>query len=234
MKVIANAAHLVESTSTVDEDATLKRLDNIITMLTGSPNDTDKSTDNAPEKDADWGGIPFSSDFQDSHLRSQSLRAHNLCVANSVTLFPGWTSEEFNLNLLQKKGKNSYFGITLHEGRVIGHIDTETAQGLEQIWKTVSRLTNVEFDFNSSRVRASNFLEHGNVIPQPADDTAALHGEDSALSLIISYMKQCFSAAEKVGCASTARQDFLKRGMALLLPVVSLGGFTFHRIHALA
>lgn len=218
---MSNVANLLEK-GNVEEIALLERLDQLVTMMSGDPNGKPDSTMEKPVEETVWERFPFPEEWQDSHLRLLSVRTHNLCAANAVTLFPGWPNQEFNLNLLQRKVQNTYFGISLYDGRIIGHIDTNTAQGLAQIWAIVSKITGVTFDFHRSLSRACNFLEHGNILPHPNDGTVALYGEDCALSLVISYMKHCFNAAQKADKASTEWQKLMKRGMSLLLPMVSL------------
>jgi hypothetical protein len=175
------------------------------------------------ENDIAWSSIPFSSSWQNEKHRLLSIRAHNMCVANSVAMFSGWEDSEFNLDLMRRKGKNTYFGITLNEGRIIGHLNADTAKQLADAWEVAETVLGITIDFAGRLDTAATLLVSDNHVDPPGGEAAdvSIYGEKDALTVLISYAKQCFVIASSSGATAVDRSEFIKTGMSILLPIVS-------------
>ena len=218
MQIVVQLLRLLERAG-IDQQVVLNRLRTLVGLLVGFKSDDIK----APEDDPEWSSLPFSSSWQNEKLRSLSLRMHNLCVANSVALFAGWEDTEFSLDLMQRKGKNKYFGITLNEGRVIGHLLADSARHLADAWLVAESVVGVKIDFVARLDKATTFLEKGNhVAPPPkGGGDVAIYGEKDALTIFIKYAQQCFVVASTLEVSSATRNELIETGMSLLLPIVS-------------
>lgn len=178
----------------------------------------------ARENDVTWSSLPFSSSWQNDKHRLLSIRAHNMCVANSVAMFSGWEDSEFNLDLMRRKGRNTYFGITLNEGHIFGHLVGDAAKQVADAWQVAETVLGITIDFPGRLDKAATLLVSDiHVEPPGSDDTdIATYGEKDALAVLISYAKQCFVIASSFGAESVERSEFIKTGMSVLLPIVSI------------
>jgi hypothetical protein len=198
-----------------------QKIQELLPLFVGIPNKADVVVQTLDESST-FSSLPLPSSWQDEELRLLSTLAHNLCVASSVTNFSGWESEEFNLDLLQRKGRSSYFGISLNDGRVLGHISVELAKGIREIWIAASSAVGVEMDFAGNLEKASTFLVNdSNVEPLPNNDDVATYGESHALFVLMDYARLCFERALATDATAAERTKSTQVGLSLLLPIVS-------------
>jgi hypothetical protein len=169
----------------------------------------------------EWITLPLPSSWQKDRDQLLSLRAYNLCVANSVSLFSGWEKIEFNLDLMQRKRKDNYFGITLREGRIIGHLPSDLKQQVSEAWLLVKEATGLDYNFSESHKKALDYLINENQLTFPKDieATIAAYGERVALNFLVDYAKLCLKVVSGGTLASNSR--LIRSAMSCLLPVVS-------------
>jgi hypothetical protein len=220
LQIMVRAYRLLEKAG-VDATVRFQKIQELLPLFVGMPNKVDVQVQTLDESST-FSSFPLPSSWQDEELRLLSTRAHNLCVASSVTNFSGWESEEFNLDLLQRKGRSNYFGISLNDGRVLGHISVELAKGLSEIWSTASSAVGVEIDFAGSLEKASTFLmEDCHVEPLPNNDDVATYGENHTLFVLVDYARLCFEKALTTDATAGERTKSTQLGLSLLLPIVS-------------
>ena len=182
------------------------------------PRDSEEIVDD----DGTWLSFPFSNSWQDNDNRSLSLRVHNLCVANSVALFSGWEENEFTLDLMKRKRRNNYFGISLNAGRIVGYLDADSGRRLAGAWRVASTAVGITFDVVDSLRKAVTFLQVDNHVAQPPNngDDVAIYGEQYALAVFIEYAKWCLVVAS-ASDSTEERSKMIKIAMSVLLPIVS-------------
>jgi hypothetical protein len=190
-----------------------------VDCLVGSSNSDEPQNESL--YNTEWTTFPISSSWQSGRDRLLSLRAYNLCVANSVSLFSGWENMEFNLDLMQRKRKNNYFGITLREGKIIGHLTSDIKQQLSEAWLLANVATGLDYNFAESYEKALDFLVNENQLTLPRENEAAIaaYGERVALNFLLDFAKLCLKVASTGKCTSNTR--LITSAMSFLLPVVS-------------
>jgi len=216
LQIITRAIRLFETTES-DPVSHARRLQKLIAVLTNIGFDSEETE----EKDSGtlplWKDFPLSSSWQSESLRLLSTFVHNLCASCCVTLFSGWEKAEFNLNLLRRSVRKSYFGITLHDSRVIGYLNCSIKDKLADIWSIVTKVTNLKTDFSVLISEGSAFLEQESVSSPTKADNVTKYAENDALSIIIAYAKQCIVASR--GRVTKLKTELFQIGMSLLLPM---------------
>jgi hypothetical protein len=204
----------------MDQHVVLALLEAIATRMVGCGASPPHSTQHVDQPT--WLSFPFSSSWQDNITRSLSLRVHNLCVANSVALFSGWEENEFTLDLMKRKRKNNYFGITLNEGRIVGYLDADSSSRLAEAWLAADAVVETTIDVVGSLRKAASFLHDDNHVARPPIDgeEIAVYGEKDALAVFLEYAKRCLLVASASN-SKFEQSNMIKIAMSVLLPIVS-------------
>ncbi|KAI2511093.1 hypothetical protein MHU86_3405 [Fragilaria crotonensis] len=216
LQVFAQSLSLLDNSET-DERLVLGLLEAFATRMVGCGADP-RSTQFVDEPT--WLSFPFSSSWQDDCTRSLSLRVHNLCVANSVALFSGWEENEFTLDLMKRKRKNNYFGITLNEGRIVGYLDADSSRRLAEAWLAAAGVVGTTIDVADSIRKAAIFLHDDNHVARPPIDgeDIAIYGEKDALAVFLEYAKRCLLVASAT-TSKIEQSNMIQIAMSVLLPV---------------
>jgi len=216
LQIMSCASRMLEKAK-LDPLKHLERLRKLVSILMGSNFDVQDIINGNYIEISSLKSLPLCGLWQNEGHKSLSRFVHNLCASCSVTLFSGWERDEFNLNLIRKTGNNSYFGITLHNRRVIGHLDIDICDKLAEIWSIVGEKGNLKVNFSPMVKEASALLEKEGVFPPKDGELVTKYAEKEALSIIIEYAKQCFFVS--FGNSKLTERNHFETGMSLLLPM---------------
>jgi hypothetical protein len=166
-----------------------------------------------------WTVLPITSNWQTEDEREMSIRAYNLVVACCVTSFSGHEREEFNLNLLKRNpGGSSYFGISMHEGRVSGPINSDIEMKLQQLWMNLCQhvpfAASLDLSSSLEKAKESTWFD----TTGPRQDLVARYGESCVLLLLLDYSDLCVSLA---AAADRGNEETFRLALSTALPLVS-------------
>lgn len=167
-----------------------------------------------------WTTVPVTSDWQTEEEREISIRAYNLVVACCVTNFSGYERDEFHLNLLKRKpGGTSYFGISMHEGRVSGSINEDVAMKVRKLWTMLRRhapfAASLDLSTALELAKESEWFDTSG----PDQNSVARYAENSALMLLLDYCDICVSLA---ATANHKDEKPFRLALSTVLPLVCL------------
>lgn len=199
------------------------RLSSILSIVFGQnislPCDTQKGSDVAEMLLPVWTELPISSDWQTTDERERSIRAYNLVVSCCVTSFSGFEAEEFNLNLLKRNaGGTSYFGVSMHDDRVSGPINSDVETRIQQLWTNLGRHLKwvASFDISSCLQKAKDATWFD--LAGPSQDLIARYGESHVLALLLDFSDVSLSL---IAPSDDGDKGTLRVVLSTILPLVS-------------
>ena len=175
-------------------------------------------------EDRDWGALPIRADWQAPEYRPVSLRTYNLTVACNVSLFSGWESEEFTLQLLRRRHGHKHFGVHLRERRVTGYLTLEIEEEMCRQWDALQTLLpafpDVKLKERLKAVKGADWYkeEVADREKNLENIEIARYEEDSAELLHLAYSALCLHLAKSEENPKI-KNRLLHVSLSILLPV---------------
>ena len=173
-----------------------------------------------------WGYFPIPSNWQNDEHSIMSRTAFNLCVGCNVSSFSGWEKDEFSLNLLKKNRKETYFGIHIQGGHVVGWLSKNNENRLSKLWDIVEilvpTLSSLDFPATVANARKVEWCQKAlaNLESNFKNIPIASFGEDSALDILLTFAHSALMLAQ-LEEDEMKTEALMKHALSIILPPVS-------------
>ena len=202
-------------------DVTFFQAVRLISVLSGH---TLTLSDKVKRSASDLQVFPFPISWLSDDLATLALRTHNICIANNVSLFSGWESEQFAVHLLRGQGDN-FFGVNMGGGIVSGYLPETVENALSYQWNLIHQIvgTYLSFDF-AAKLNALRDTDWYKQIRKRYDNVRnkvqiVYNGEDHGLSALISFSCACLmKALAHKGDENNENGKLLFMALSILLP----------------
>lgn len=167
---------------------------------------------------------PFAVSWMSSSHEVIALRSYNMCVAKNVSFFSGWEKGEFAEQLLRYREVPNLFGVTTADSRTSGFVGLSLEIELEQVWHVMHSIVpeTSAFDFRNQlmAVRKTQWYEEtkGDIEAAEMRFSIASFGEDSGLSLLLSFAKICLERA-KLSRSQLEKNKNVLNALSIILPI---------------
>lgn len=172
-----------------------------------------------------WAQFPISSDWQTAWQQAVSVRAHNLCVACTVSLFSGWETNEFSIDALRKRDSHKYFGVNIRGQCVAGYVSQEVELELIHQWKQLGSLlpwtSSLDVADRILKAKTTEWYKSAmeKLKSESAHESVSIYGEEDGLKILLALSSLCLFSAQ--ASTNAAKDAFIKTSLSVLLPVVS-------------
>ena len=175
--------------------------------------------------------FPLLSSWQSTEFRTLSICTYNFAVACNVSLFSGWESEEFTMNILKRRhGHSRHFGVHIGDRRLAGCLPKTVEEELNRQWESWAKIhpsfPKLDFADKMKIVKRSEWFQAE--IKSRAETLRrgpiAHYAEEDALELFLGYAAMCIqlSSSETVRRVSTRCRQL---ALSIMLPLVSWNKF---------
>ncbi len=191
---------------------------------TSIPNLDDSFSSTSMGSTESWRYFPIPSDWQTEELKILSKRTFNLCVSCNVSAFSGWEKDEFDLKLMRRNKKSSFFGCNIKGTHVTGYFDPDKERELSSQWELVETLlplllSYVDFDNAVSNVKKSNWYTSAmSNLETFKEVSISSRAENEALNMILMFSKVSLLLAD-IEKDQQKKECLMKNAMSVIMPM---------------
>lgn len=187
------------------------------------PNPDDSFSSQSMSSTDSWRYFPIPSDWQTEELKILSRRTFNLCVSCNVSAFSGWEKDEFDLKLMRRNKRSSFFGCNIKGTHVTGYFDPDKERELSSQWELVETLlpflSYVDFDNAVSNVKKSNwYITAMSNLETFKEVSISSRAENEALNMILMFSKISLLLAD-IERDQQKQECLMKNAMSVIMPM---------------